>query len=28
LRFCDVDRGPFKGRFGLGLAEEFKERDK
>jgi hypothetical protein len=28
FRFCDIDRRPFKGGCCLGLAEEFKERDK
>jgi hypothetical protein len=28
LRFCDIDRSPFERGGGLGLADEFKERDK
>lgn len=28
FRFCDIDRSPFEGGCCLGLAEEFKERDK
>jgi hypothetical protein len=28
FRFCDIERSPFDGGGGLGLADDFKERDK